>query len=230
MEPINVITVCTEKYAPEYANKTLSMFSRNYGGDFTAFCITDKKSEITGDYHFIDKNPLFTGWWNKILIFGQKLPHENTLYVDLDLLIMNPINEVLEFATDSLFKFQIACFGDHVSWMNESFGSAFMYFNQSKMSWIYDEFIGDLENNMNTFGGDQIWIGKRLSSVLYLEHHFDNFVKSLKCDLMFRSSHNGKIQLPIDLEKNFMLLNCHGQPKPHQLREIGWPPINSIWV
>ena len=178
MEPINFITVCTEKYAPEYANKALSMFSRNYGGDFTPFCITDKKSEITGGYYFIDKKPLFTGWWNKISIFEQKLPHENTLYVDLDLLIMNPITEVLQFATDSLSEFQVACFGDHVNWMGESFGSAFMYFNQSKMSWIYDEFIEDFENNINTLGGDQVWIGKRLTNVLYLEHHYDNFVKS----------------------------------------------------
>ena len=33
----------------------------------------------------------------------------------------------------------------------------------------------------------------------------------------------------LNLDKDFMMLNCHGRPKPHQLEEMGWPPIKNIW-
>ena len=229
MDAINFIVVCTEKYSPEYADKSLSMFARNYDGAFTPFCITDKKKQISVEYNFIEKDQNLSGWWNKISVFQQRLPHKNTLYVDLDLLIMNPITEVLEFAAESSSDFQIACFGDHINWHGESFGSAFMFFNQTKMHWIYNAFMKDLKSNMLTEGGDQIWIGKQLSHVLYLEKYFKNFVKSLKFDIGEWSQDRRSLALPKNIEEDFLLLNCHGQPKPHQLRQLGWKPIENIW-
>ncbi len=230
MEKINFITVCTEKYSSEYAIKSLNMFSRNYRGLFSPFCITDKSHELLGKYSIVSKNPNLTGWWNKISVFGQNLPHEYTLYVDLDLLILNDITDVVEFCFNKRDDYEIACFGDHIGWMGEKFGSAFMFFKQDQMKWLYYEFEKEIASNMETKGGDQIWIGSKLSKILYIEEEFSNFVKSLKFDIGKMQENNTKLSIPKDIEKDFMLLNCHGQPKPHQLREIGWKPIENIWV
>ena len=229
MEPINFITVCTEKYTSDYANKSLSMFKRNFGGEFKSFCITDKSNELNKEYTSIGKQNNFNGWWNKISIFDQNLPYENTLYIDLDLLIMNDITKVISFAMNNIHNYEIACFGDHIGWKGIKFGSALMFFNQAKMKWLYNNFIINIDNNMKTEGGDQVWIGKHLTNVLYLENHFSNLVKSLKFDLSQKSIDGSKLIMPVDIEKDFMMLNCHGRPKPHQLEEMGWPPIKSIW-
>jgi len=229
MEPINFIVVCTEKYSAEYANKSLSMFKRNFQGDFSPFCITDKKDQISEEFNCIEKQPELSGWWNKLSIFNQNLPHENTLYVDLDLLIMNPITDVLKFADKKIPEYEIACFGDHIQWHGEQFGSALMFFQQKKMHWIYEEFIQDLNANMLTNGGDQIWLGQRLSKVLYLEKHNKNLVKSLKFDLSHMSADRTQLIIPNKIADDFILLNCHGQPKPHQLVEMNWEPIKNIW-
>ena len=230
MEKINFIVVCTEKYSAEYANKTLNMFKRNYQGTFDAFCITDKREEISQEYTCIDKDKALIGWWNKLSIFGQELPHEYTLYADLDLLFLNDITDVIRFTMERIQDFQIACFGDHIGWHGEKFGSAFMFFNQEKMRWLFSEFSKDLESNQGTVGGDQIWLGKRLSEVMYLEEYFQNFVRSLKFDVASISNDKKSIQIPSNIENDFLLLNCHGQPKPHELRELGWKPIESIWI
>ena len=229
MEPINFITVCTEKYTSEYANKSLNMFKRNYDGEFKSFCITDKCNEINKEYTCIMKHHNLFGWWNKISIFDQDLPYENTLYVDLDLLIMNDITKVISFASKNISNYEIACFADHISWHGIKFGSAFMFFNQSKMRWLFSNFIINIEKNIKTGGGDQVWIGSKLSNVLYLEDHFNNLVKSLKFDLSSKSEDGSKINIPLNINKDFLMLNCHGRPKPHQLLEMGWPPIKSIW-
>ena len=230
MEKINFITVCTEKYTSEYAEKSLSMFSRNYKGQFSPFCITDKPNELNGSYTIIEKHPLLSGWWNKLSIFGQDLPHEYTLYVDLDLLILNDLTHVIVSALSKKDDFEIACFGDHIGWMGEKFGSAFMLYKQNNMKWLYENFLKEISNNVQTQGGDQIWIGSKLSKVCYLESEFPNFVKSLKFDVGQLTANNTQLSIPKDIEKDFMLLNCHGQPKPHELKEMGWPPINEIWV
>jgi hypothetical protein len=229
MDPINFIVVCTENYSAEYANKSLSMFKRNFEGNFTPFCITDKKDQISEEYNCIEKQPELSGWWNKLSIFNQILPHEYTFYVDLDLLIMNPLTEVLEFAHQLMPDYEIACFGDHVQWHGEQFGSAFMYFEQKKMYWIYEEFIQDLNANMLTEGGDQIWLGQRLEKVLYLERHFNNLVKSLKIDLGEWSADRTQFSIPQEITRDFILLNFHGKPKPQQLLEMNWRPIQNIW-
>lgn len=229
MDPINFIVVCTESYSAEYANKSLNMFRRNYEGDFSPFCITDKKGQISEEFICIEKQPELSGWWNKISIFNQNLPHENSLYVDLDLLIMNPLTDVLKYANEIISDFQIACFGDHIHWHGEQFGSAFMYYKQNNMAWLYEEFMNDLNNNILTEGGDQIWLGKKLTKVLYLEQHFKNLVKSLKFDFGLLSPDRKQLSIPTTIPQDFILLNCHGQPKPHQLVEMNWPPVHDIW-
>jgi len=229
MGPINFIVVCTEKYTAEYANKSLNMFKRNFNGTFSAFCITDKKEQISEEFVCIEKQSELTGWWNKLSIFNQDLPHENTLYVDLDLLIMNPLDDALKFAAQTINDYEIACFGDHIEWHGEQFGSAFMFFNQEKLRWIYEEFIQDLNSYMLTQGGDQIWLGQRLSKVLYLEQHIKNFVKSLKFDLATWSADRQQILIPNEITTDFILLNCHGNPKPHELAKLKWKPIREIW-
>ena len=107
-QKINFVTVCTESYTSEYAIKSLSMFSRNYSRAFNSFCITDKKEELQRDYETIDKNKELSGWWNKLSIFGLDLPGEFTVYVDLDLLILNDITHIIDFAVKNLAKKTLA--------------------------------------------------------------------------------------------------------------------------
>ena len=64
MQPINFITVCTEKYTSDYANKSLNMFRRNFTGEFKPFCITDKSDELNSEYSSIRKYNNFLFTWN----------------------------------------------------------------------------------------------------------------------------------------------------------------------
>jgi hypothetical protein len=208
------------------------MFARNFSFEFDAYCITDKKFGLDQQYNAISSNPKLAGWWNKISIFNQKLRHKHTVYVDLDLLILGNLDEIVLHALQQ--DRQMACFADHIGWHDIKFGSALMIFEQDRLRWLYNEFEKSLESNQREVGGDQIWLGKRLDDVLYLDEVFPNLVKSLKVDLAHsvKTSSNriSSIELPKNIEKDFLLLNCHGQPKPHQLNDIGWEPINEIWV
>ena len=73
---------------------------------------------------------------------------------------------------DNIHNYEIACFGDHIGWKGIKFGSAFMFFLQAKMKWLYNNFIMNIDNNTKTEGGDQVWIGKHLTKVSYLENIF----------------------------------------------------------
>jgi hypothetical protein len=230
-QKINFVTVCTESYTSEYAIKSLSMFSRNYSRAFNSFCITDKKEELQRDYETIDKNKELSGWWNKLSIFGLDLPGEFTVYVDLDLLILNDITHIIDFAVKNLAKsrWQISCFGDHIGWHGEKFGSALMIYKQDTLKFLFNEFMENIQDNILTVGGDQLWIGKRLTDILYLEHKFPNLVKSLKYEIGTENKSTNTWNFPNKIPDDFSLLNCHGEPKPHQLLAAGWPPIKEIW-
>ena len=224
----NFVTVCTEKYSVDYANKTLNMFSRNCNLFFTPYCITDKSVGLDERYVSIQKNDNFQGWWNKISLFDDRFLHDFTVYLDLDVLIQNNLDKVINFAFER--DCQMACFADHISWHGTRFGSALMIFKPKSLNHIFKIFQNEYSSLLDFKGGDQVWLSQHLQDILYLDDHFENLVKSIKFDIAQTSKvENGnlKIDLPGTIAREIMLLNFHGFPKPHDVPT--WEPVVRLW-
>ena len=101
-------------------------------------------------------------------------------------------------------------------------------FNQAKMKWLYNNFIMNIDNNTKTEGGDQVWIGKHLTKVLYLEKYFSNLVKSLEFDLS-QNQRWFKINYAVNIDKDFMIL-VSWSTKTSQLERWGGRQLKYLEV
>jgi len=204
------------------------MLRRNLGLDFRAFCITDNPNGISSAFEILTPlMPNVAGWWNKVSVFSKEMPGGIILYLDLDLVITGDLTEVIQYAvTEISTKSQIACFSDAIRWMNTKFNSSMMVFRSGSLDLIYQKFCAEYPAIKDFEGGDQVWTAPQLSRVTYLDERFPGFKKSVKFDIA--TGFDGHtISLPKYLPIGTLLLDFHGQPKPHQLSE--WAPVKDNW-
>jgi hypothetical protein len=223
MDNFSFITACVDKYPMEYANKSASMLKRNCKIPFKSYCITERPHELIGDILPIKPERIVKGWWNKVLSFSPKMPEGWILVMDIDLIIINDLTEVIDYAMKNTA--QIAAYSDAIHWMNCKFSSSFMLFRSGDLAPIFNNFMNDYETLENRPGGDQVWIEPQLDSILYLDEKFPNLKKSLKFDLATMSEN--KIHLPMNISSDVKIIDFHGNPKPHQLKM--WPIVENNW-
>ena len=220
---LNLIITCGGPYDMEYANRTVSMFRRNFSKNFKAWCITERPSELNTDITPITPSISVTGWWNKVLTFGNDMPEGWIVVIDVDLVIINDITDIIEYAIENTQ--QIAAYSDAISWMDCKFSSSFMIFRKGSLSHIYDTFCKQWPANKDFPGGDQVWTHPQLDHILYLDEKFPNFKKSLKFDLL--EAEYEKFYLPKSLPNSTKIIDFHGRPKPHELTQ--WPIVAENW-
>lgn len=146
-------------YTFEWVEKLFSMLKRNctyQNIDF--YCLTDEPKQAKGFKTIeIKRNPSIKGWWAKINLFNPDLPFERgqrLIFSDLDNLIVNNIDEAINFPTNFATapstapnfkpKGVITCYS-----------SAFMVWNHGEKSEIYTEYDKSVPKFLR---GDQDWI------------------------------------------------------------------------
>ena len=220
MHNLNFITTCGGSYSMDYANKSASMLARNCRIPFRSYCITERPRELSGG---ITPERNVKGWWNKVLSFSPNMPDGWILVMDIDLIIVNDLTEVIEYAMEN--NSQMAAYSDAINWMGCRFSSSFMLFKSGELEHIYNNFIKNYPSLENRPGGDQVWIEPQLDNILYLDEKFPNLKRSLKFDLASISER--RITLPMQISNDIKIIDFHGNPKPHQL--LNWPIVKDNW-
>lgn len=103
---MNVVCVLKHKdskiYDAEWVYKLKRSVERNLSIPFKFTCFSD----IDLSCNVVSLEPNFEGWWNKIQLFNPKNFLGETLYLDLDIVITKPLDDLvnkLRSSTDNLF-------------------------------------------------------------------------------------------------------------------------------
>ena len=220
---INFVTVCVDKYPTIYAAKLHAQFARLSNLPINHYCITDRPLELPSFIMALDPFIKSKGWWNKLNLFSPEMPKGGILYLDLDIVLMQNFDDEILYMQSR--KEEICCVSDSICWMGEKFSSSLMYFNSGALSRIFEEFLIRESKINDRPGGDQVWIGPQLKSVSYIDEAFPKLKKNFKFQLC--QNVNGEIIAPIEIDNEIKMVDCSGNPKPHQLNSL--PYINENW-
>lgn len=93
-----------DKYSAEFVNKLYSMVKRNLPRDFDFYCYTEDPTDIRSEVKIIPIQSDLEKWWLKIDMLGHfNDPRRQTnILFDLDIVIINPLNKLLEVTPDKL--------------------------------------------------------------------------------------------------------------------------------
>lgn len=189
---INLVTVKVgTKYTAADANRIHTSFKTDL--PITHFCITD---DPTGLHPWIEALPppiKVPGWWNKIALFNYSYHYPRCVYLDLDLVILDSV--------DDLIQQPGFCAGeDHYHWHGVRFGSAFMAWDAGRHRNLFNDFAADPWRYINTCpAGDQQYIGSKVNADTYLDG-----IASYKKD----------IEPTNTIPAGTRIINFHGDPKP----------------
>jgi hypothetical protein len=188
------------------------------------YCITDRPEEV-GDWAIaitpaIEAN----GWWNKLNLFSPEMPSGWILYLDLDIVIQDNFDEEILWTISQ--NYNLACIADAINWMGVSFSSSMMILRSGAMSEIFEVFRTNRPDLENLPGGDQVWVGPQLKELLYINDQYPFLKKNLKYDLA-ENPDATQLCFPSHLDSRIKLVDCGGNPKPHQLKRL--PYIYRNW-
>lgn len=224
MQKINFITVCTEKYPIYYAEKITKQFQRKTHLDINYFCITDRPDQI-GSWAEPLKLPLLTrGWWNKINLYSHDMPNGWLLYLDLDIVIIDNFDREILWVIEQ--NHDIACVRDAIDWLGNKYSSSLLIMKTGTQHALFDEFKTNQDKLINFKGGDQVWAGAKIKNPLFIDKQYPN----LKLHFKFQLSHiteNQFIPPSILPNKDIKMIDCGGQPKPHELAKFEY--IRQNW-
>ena len=145
-DTVNIICMkWGEKYDSSYVNKLFNMVSRNLNRDFRFICLTDDNSGFLSSIESFDlpKLNLPDGiperGWTKLVTFSENLfdIQGQCLFLDLDLIIVNRIDELFELEGDffiikdfirkdstgnsSVYRFEMGKFFDVLEYFQQNF-------------------------------------------------------------------------------------------------------------
>jgi len=223
MYHINLLTVCTEKFPTLYARKLIKRFGQITNLNFTPYCLTDRPREIADVAQSLDRAVNAKGWWNKVLLFNPELPEGWNLYLDLDIVLLDNFDREIMYAINE--NHQMACVSDAIAWMGEKFNSSLMIFKTGALDYIYRNFINSGVSLFDRPGGDQVWVGPQLYDILYIDEKYPNLKKNLKCHI--GTMDGDRLSIPFEIDEQIKMIDCSGDPKPHQLEKV--PYIKRNW-
>jgi hypothetical protein len=94
------------KYPPEYTRRLYNMVKRNTVEPFEFYVYTDQKHLYTNDpFIIVEDDGYERGWWCKLNLFKPgMLPPGKYLYLDLDVVIVDNIDELFKLPTFGILR------------------------------------------------------------------------------------------------------------------------------
>ena len=140
------------KYPIKFVNILYSMCKRNLKDKFNFYCLTDETNQpfTDGIKPIRIPDPQFDGWWNKMHLYDKRLEIEgNILYLDLDVVVVNKLDDFFNQYQDSDFLC-IRDFGQPTTTIN----SSVQRYNLKHHSFIYDDYMKN-KSKYDGIHGDQ---------------------------------------------------------------------------
>lgn len=154
----NVSIVCFKygtKYDDRYVQVLYNMVKRHCSLNFKFYCITDDLKQNIDNVNSIYLDNGLVGWWNKLYIFSPEFPVDGpVLYLDLDIVIHDNIDEIVSFAGEDWVICQDFTRARRVR--NIQYNSSVFKFTPSAyMSKIWNQFIHNRTEWEKQYHGDQ---------------------------------------------------------------------------
>ena len=209
----NVICVYTgAKYSVKFVNILYNMVERNLTKPFNFYCLTYNKEQLFNkDIKLIDvPKPILDNWWNKMHLFNKKLNIQgNILYIDLDVVILNNLDDFFTHYKDEDFCV-IRDFGQPTT----TFNSSVMKYNIKHHGHIWDNYIKEKEK-YDKMHGDQNVITDMMFRHSQTRIVPDDWTYSFKWPERGKPKQYQKYK-PEDhpLKKNSKMCVFHGHPNP----------------
>lgn len=220
---LNLVTVCTDRFPMIYAEKLHNRFREVSSLDVAHYCITDRPTQTHDWATAITPDKKSSGWWNKLNLFSPSMPEGYILYLDLDIVIIESFDEEIAHTVDQ--GHDISCVSDAINWMNVKFSSSLMIFKSGSQTKLFERFINADKSLETRAGGDQVWMGPQLTSINYIDDIFPNLKRNFKFHLAKKDGDN--LSVPMKLPHGVKLVDCTGNPKPHELEKL--PYIKENW-
>ena len=222
-----------EMYGPEYVNNLYAMIRRNLQGDFRFVCLTDNSTGIRSD---VDCQPLpdfpepewkyarYCSAWRKLALFdaGKLGLNGRILFLDLDLVILSPIDELFEGDAPFLML---------ENWYQPGNGQAsLMRYDGDFAKPVLDEYLADSETILKTYVTEQAFIADRLC---VNGAYFDpSYCVSFKKHVM-HSDWRRFTSKPYDKPEGAKVIVFHGRPNPPDAIKGEWgkslPALKRWW-
>lgn len=150
-------------FTPEYVWRLHSMARRRIEREFEFVCLTDQPKQMPKGVRPIEIKPPdgMKGWWAKIQLFKPGRFGGRVLYLDLDTLLLDSLDEIIDFPAD----FALVPDGAP-NFKGQNGLSVVKCFNSSVMVWDWDA-VHQLHRNWTPsvarrLWGDQDWIGEQM--------------------------------------------------------------------
>lgn len=150
------------KYGVEYVDRLRNMVSRNLKQPHRMVCLTDRPGQVPKGIEPISiENPKFgRGWWAKLNLFDPAMPFtERVLYLDLDVLIVGPLDPMADYPADF-----VLCPDSAPTWTGfkgkraiKAYNSSVMAFNRGARPQIFETFTPEVADDL---WSDQDWIAQ----------------------------------------------------------------------
>lgn len=184
--------------------------------------------------HCLENWPGISGpkksWWYKMHLFNPEHHQGNLLYFDLDSVILRDMSWVTQLPTDYFWGIRDFRYLQRAG--QQTINSSTMWFNVSKFSYVWDQFIKDGATSVaHKFPGDQDYITKviEFNNRRYFE---DKYFESYRWQCLDGGYdfHYRKFKKPgsgVQIAGDTCAVIFHGKPKPHEVTD---PQIVTLWV
>jgi hypothetical protein len=198
-------------YTSEYVRILRDGVARHLSIPHRFACISD----VPVDCERIELTESWPGWWCKIAIFRPGVITGPTLFLDLDTIIVNSLDQVItipvDFAMLSILDKGLKLGNSGVMWFRRPFHHIYERFAANPDHWMqYHE-----ENAKNRYMGDQAFISDDFEEIPKLHHFLPGFFRSYKYDRCTQSIPDG-----------CSVVCFGGHPRPHEAG--GW--VKQAWV
>lgn len=149
-------------FTPEYVRRLRSMALRRVGRPFDFVCLTDQPKAMPKGVRTIviaSPRPGIKGWWSKIELFMPGRFSGRVLYLDLDTLLIDSLDEIIDFpaafalAPDGAPNFH----GQDGLLVVKKYNSSVMVWDADVPALLYRDWTPDVADRL---WGDQDWIGE----------------------------------------------------------------------
>jgi hypothetical protein len=183
--------------------------------------------------HCLDEWPGIGGpkrsWWYKMQLFNREHFDGPLLYLDLDVVVVRDLGWITDCHTDYFWALRDFRYLQRKNISN--INSSVMYFDVSKFSWIWDDFVQkNINDVVKQFPGDQDYLGHVLNvnqRRLFEDRLFESYRwQVLDGGYDFQRRCHRQPGAGARVAGDTAVVVFHGQPKPHQL-----PPgeLRTIW-
>lgn len=224
-----------DKYNADYVNKLYNMVRYNLSLPFSFWCLTENPTGIHQDVRIIPlpKHLQVKGWWYKPYIFSNTLPIEGTiLYLDLDLVIANPIDKLFLFYPNKYCVLRDFTRSMRPGW--PKYNSSVIRFDAGQLDYVWQKFQNESQYIMKRHYGDQDFLYEMTNGKG--QYFPDTWIKSWKWevrkDRQFRPGDTrgnrrfAKIE-NVEPPADCCIVVFHGDPNPHNCQD---PFIIKKWV